>query len=53
MPDFLLPCPASSLGRELAVITDCNLPEAGDNMDGLLADAGDQCVLRLFLHQCL
>lgn len=53
MPDFLPPCLASSLGRELAVITVFNLPEAGDNVDDLLADAGDQCVLRLFLHQYL
>lgn len=53
MSDFLPSCPASSLGRESAVITDCNLPEAGDNVDGLLADAGGQGVLRLFLQQCL
>lgn len=53
MSDFPPPFPASSLGRELAVVPDCNLPEAGDNADDLLADAGEQCVLGLFLHQCL
>lgn len=41
MSDVPPPCPASSLGRGVAVITDCNLPEAGDNVDGLLTDAGE------------
>lgn len=58
MYDSLPPCPASLSGRELlflgggdkAVPIGCNLPKAGDNVDGLLADAGEQCVLWLFLH---
>lgn len=56
--DFPPPCPASILARELpfwakATPIGCNLPEAGDNVDDLLADAGEQRVLWLFLHQYL
>lgn len=54
--DVQLPCWQPGLRAGCwteAALTDCNLPESGGNVDDLLANAGEQCVLRFFLHQYL